>query len=692
MRIFSVSLIFLVSLLLEPIYSQPSCSPSDGKSNLNNKITFHKNSSIVEFQYKDSISEFSYQFDFKKGGYLGAIQILDDKNGSFYPSNGGGVNITSNSKEYYSWNPEIKYQLISSAIYEDSVVTKWLMSTGNISFKYQMSLRFLYKTLAIKFEELENNSGAVCSSVHLDRCENSISPLIIGIPYLTNFNLLFSNNNFVSLFFDWENTNCSTFLPYNSIYSPTSVYFSQLCNYFPATNGVRNELKETIYLTYSESLDEILPNIPKGNSEYKNVSSARIIFDYMKPFNLCKNDLQALLNSGLKNIWVLIHDWQRAGYDNELPFTFPANSKYGGSEKMIELSNFCRENDILIGLHENYTDFYPNYSKFEEKDVAKKSDFKKINAWDNGNVQSYLLKPTQIEKYLIPISTEIHDSYNTNSSYIDVLSSYDPSKYVDYESTSKGAAKYSEVLNNNRNAAQLLRDIHKGPVSGEGLAHFLYAGYYDDFCAQIHTAQNYPPLEKTGGYYRPLLLNFELLKIHEKTSSHGVGYYERFFYKDQYWKYNGKSRDSALMYTATELAYGHCSFVSSNSYNFIEQAQIEYKYLYPFQESIANSKIISILYYDGNSMLTISDYIRKHPYDFENPESHNFLSKVKITYDNGMIIFVNRNNFSDWNIETDFSEAMVSYHSKNDSLFVGIKQIKNITLPSKSGWLIYKPN
>jgi hypothetical protein len=54
---------------------------------------------------------------------------------------------------------------------------------------------------------------------------------------------------------------------------------------------------------------------------------------------------------------VLIHKWQRYGYDVKFPDMFPANPDLGGNAELLKLRNLCHENDVLFGMHENYTDY-----------------------------------------------------------------------------------------------------------------------------------------------------------------------------------------------------------------------------------------------------------------------------------------------------------------------------------------------
>ena len=348
---------------------------------------------------------------------------------------------------------------------------------------------------------------------------------------------------------------------------------------------------------------------------------------------------------------------------------------------------------FLFALHENYIDVFAKSSKFIPSNLALNSDGRYIFNWFNGDT-SYLVKPTRIFDNLVPISSQIKEIIGPNSSYHDVSASYDPSKYVDYDYSTPGAGMFKTPFNIYKSLADTMRRIYDGPVSSEGLAHFLYVGYYDDISsAQIHTAQSLPGSYGTeiyGGYYKPLLVNFDLLKMKEKATVHGVGYYDRFFYNHEMGRNIGRDRDSILMYSATELAYGHGAF-----FRTLEQGEIEYSCVYPVQLRYASAIVKEIWYNDNGSLISASDYIRRHPNTFDKIDSKDFMGQLMVKYDNGLIVYVNRHPTKNWDLNISHSKTFVSAHciQRNiDTLYCEERIVSACTLPAGNGWFCYMNN
>lgn len=636
---------------------------------------------------------------------LNSIRVTDDAD-TLYPSYFGGISvITPANKIFHPWSTDVKYILLKKM----KNYSEWMMLVENKYYiKFSTEVEIVKKRLTIHFKDIGRDiledttkfENIDVFAFYLDRCENAINPHIIGIPYLTTFNVLFANNCFVSMYFDWTKTSASQILPYNTIYSNSSVYYSQYALYNKLTNGKRNKLDETVILKVSENIEDVFPDIPNPESQYYKESAKRLIFDDWKTFDNSINQLVKLEKAGISNVWHILHNWQNQGYDVALPDVYPANSNFGGNTELLKVSQFNKSNGNLFSLHENYIDIFKLSSQYTKSNLSLNSESKFLFNWLNPNNldSSFIVKPSRVISILSPVSTLIHNEFETTASYHDVSSSYDPSKFVDYDHEQPDAGKFLQPYKSSIAIAESLRKIHSGPVSGEGLAHFLYAGYYDDFCAQLHTGKSLPgafygQTEKLGGFYKPLIVNFDLLKLKEKTFAHGMGYYSRFFYNStNNWGSIGFSKDSALMYAATELAYGHGAFCSSDSYNFVEQCEIEYKYVFPMQIRYSESKVQLILYNDNGKMLTASDYIRKYPATFDNFFSPDFMAQVYVKYENGVEVFVNRHPNKKWNIG-DFKKAgfysFNAEYNSNSSLFSGNSNGGKFTLPSSNGWMCY---
>ena len=686
----------------ESTIAQRSTIPSLNQGTYNNSVSFENSSDSYILSYSGKDVSIVYRYSIKKGYSFNGITT--EVNGYvFNPSYFGGISLISpDNKRFFLWSEGISSKLLKSSGKNNEVIAEWVINHANdFYFHYQYTLAIKGKTLIITVKDLGRiknypvQTYATLYSFELDRCENTLNPVMIGIPYLTAVNVLYTNNYFVSMFFDWCKTNSSEIKPYGLKYSGTSVYYSQNAVYNNKTNGKKNKLDETIYLTISENLEDVFPEIPNPEAKYKSESISHLIYDnWDRGFQTILNNVKVLKEKNLDNIWLIVHNWQNGGYDNKLPDVLPANAEFGGNTALKELSSYCLSEDYLFSLHENYSDFYPNAPSYMRSDLALNQNQIPVKGWKTDISQAYLLKPSNIKKYLIPISSNIHNTFQTNSSFIDVITARSPSEYVDYDSKVNDAGKSTTSLKIICDVGDELRKIHKGPVSGEGYHQFYYTGYYDDFESQIQTGL-IDDQHLTGGYYKPLLVDFDLRKMHDKTMVHGVGYLERFFYKDDYWKYMGRSMDSLMICSATELAYGHGGFFQSSSIDFNQQALLEYKYVYPVQLLYGNAKALKILYNDNGNLLTASQYIKKYPNTFDKFDSDDFLSQVYIEYDNGVKVYVNRHPRREWriNIEGD-TNGWFDYHgivNREKVLYTGNSQPEDIILPSSNGWYCYSP-
>jgi len=167
---------------------------------------------------------------------------------------------------------------------------------------------------------------------------------------------------------------------------------------------------------------------------------------------------------GMKDLFALIHMWQKDGYDNGLPSAYPAGDSFGGEAGLLEVIDICESNGYLFALHTNYVDFYENSDVWNSDDIALDSDGTWIKAWYNptAGIQSYLLKPSRALSYAILYEPLIHQSYRTNSCFLDVHSSVLPSYKVDYDARVAEAGKQFSTFDHYRNLFSYARNIHSG--------------------------------------------------------------------------------------------------------------------------------------------------------------------------------------------------------------------------------------
>lgn len=682
-------------------------------ANFTNTVSFDFTNNIFKFGYQGPDGTLTYQYApgngvYTENGSFNPLTCAVNGGHAFRPSYWGGLSLlTTHGAEIFPWSPGVWATLLRAQKVGNVLQTQWEMKCQlngvNYSLIYDYQFQMRGRTLAIQVTTTNGASGGV----YLDRCENAVAPVIICVPYLTMMNVLYANGVFCSMYFDWENTDASTIQPLHSIYSTSSVYYAQHALYLPRTDGMRGNVNETIYLTVSPSLTDVLPNVPNPQSPYKTIMANHLVFDDWEwPFAFVNTQVQTLASAGVSNLWVIVHNWQNGGYDDYYPNVLPANPSLGGDSGLMQVSQTASAHGYLFALHENYIDSYPDAADWNPTDCALNGDGSLKPSWFNphgqqGPIQSYEMKPAFAADYLAYFAPQIHSDYGTTASFLDACSSRNPSDLVDFDINTAGAGTFRETLAQYRNLYGLLRAAHGGPVSGEGYHHMLSLGYIDDVEAEIDSGGLGLAPSKTGQWL-PLLVDFDLWKLHNLTVTHGVGYYERFFadtnYNLGYTNYPVYAQPAVLEYMATELAYGHGGYIPTPGRiaDYVGTAQLEERHVLPAQTLYANAMPVSILYHDSvsNDDVTASAYIRRYPTTFANQSNVHFMSQVRVTYDNGVVVCVNRHPSRPWQVKLGQAGGWFDYNAvingKNVQR-VGRTNITSYLLPQTNGWVVFAP-
>jgi hypothetical protein len=674
-----------------------------------NTVDFDFTNNIFNFGYQGSDGTLTYHYapgtgEYGENGSFHPLSCVVNGTNTFLPSYWGGLSMmTADAVEICPWGPGVWATMLNAQAVDNgnALLTQWEMKceTNGLNYHliYNYRLQMTGRTLVIQVTTTNGTSGGV----YLDRCENATAPSIICVPYLTMMNVLFADGVFCSMYFDWENTAASTISQLSRVSSASSAYFAPQAKYLPRTDGTRGNVNETIYLTVSPSLTDVLPNMPNPRSPYKDVMANHLVSDNWETgFATVNAQVQTLDGAGVSNLWVLVHKWQNGGYDNQYPNALPANPLLGGSNGLMEVSQTARASGYLFGLHENYADFYPNAALWNPNDCALNSDGTPKQAWFNWTtqIQSYEMKPALAANYLNYFAQQIHSDYETTASFLDECSSVNPSDKVDYDAGTTNAGTFHETLSRYRTLYGLLRAAHDGPVSGEGCNHMLSLGYIDDVEAQIDTgSESWVPA--THGQWLPLLVDFDLLKLHDLTVTHGVGYYERFYADmNNTFQYANYPRAAVLEYMATELAFGHGGYIPTPGLvdDYVATAQLEERHVLPAQALYANATAVSILYHDSvsNDEVSASDYIRRHPATFASQSSTNFMSQVRVTYDNGVVVCVNRHPSRQWQVQLGQAGGWFNFNAVMNGTnvqWVGRTNVTSYLLPQTNGWVVFAP-
>lgn len=389
---------------------------------------------------------------------------------------------------------------------------------------------------------------------------------------------------------------------------------------------------------------------------------------------------------GLKDVLLLYHQWQQAGFDNELPAHFPANDfTPDTSGSFGELLAAAREAGYLLALHENYLHMYPNSPLFEEAAIARHADLSFKGGWLNvtRGTQSYLIAPDKMLPFARDQSSRIARAYNPGAGFLDVLPSADPGtlNLADLNAANPQARSLRQMIASAKELFRQQQHLYQGPLLGEGgrddhRFDSYYAGFVDGVEREIE-----------GGAGAHVMPDFELTVVKPLMANHGMGLYDRFagsfrgpFLPPK--KIDPDSFDFDL-YRATQIAFGHAGYFSDAGFDFevttdnqfLRTAIKEYYLMQQFQAQYLAAPVASIRYVSGDAMLTLSEALI---------EGIDFVDvRVVIQYANGLTVYVNHDGFIDVDADGQDDHTPLPWR-------VAPPEQEPLTLPP-NGWLAINP-
>ncbi len=538
----------------------------------------------------------------------------------FRPCAGGGVWLAPEKGNPHDLRRPDLAERLSVERRGEAVAVRWRYHLAEQSAEVTWTFRLVGKALAIAAEA----EGPGIARLSLGAPLNQGLRRTVAIPYLNVGEAYFlrPQNVYVMSYLDWTRSLASR--------TPTNEAF-----YLPDLEGNRQPLREAGYVAVSPEFGEVLPNIPHPSSPFREELGGRIVLDiWGGTFERGAELLATLKSHGVDHAAVIWHNWQRYGYDVKLPDHLPPNPALGGRQGMTRLAQAARDAGYLFSLHENYIDFYPDAPSYEEADVVLAPDGEPSKAWFNEGtqVQSYALKAGRMLHYAAENSPDIHRRYNTNAAYLDVHTCVPPWHHVDYDPATKFAASHHLKVGVHKRLFQYERDVHGGPLFGEGANHFFWAGLVDGVEAQV-----------SGGEDRELLLDFDLLKLHPQMVNHGMGYYPRWLRTGYGTRWGVEAPTPAQLdeYRATEIAYGHAGFVSSPLVYTPRFVWREHNLVQPVQARYATGTATEILYEVDGRLITASAAI----------PTGAPLDRIRVTYEGGLVVHVNLRE-EDWEVDS----------------------------------------
>jgi hypothetical protein len=322
-------------------------------------------------------------------------------------------------------------------------------------------------------------------------------------------------------------------------------------------NGIANILQDTWRLSVSQNIMNVLPFPGHPASPYMSQLAGRMVFDIGGgTLATIASQLAHLGDYGINHCVAIVGNWQRLGYDNGLPLQYPASVALGGDAGMREIGSAAQANSCLYALHENYTDYYPNYPEYNAAATMRNPDGSQLFAWLNPTtgIQSFATKPGLFITNAQTQSPFIHKEYGTNATFIDVNSSATPWWRQDYDPATVGSASFGPYRDGSIALWAYERNVERSSVLGEGRYHWFWSGLLDSVEAQFGAEST--PI--TNGLDAPLFVDFDLTRIHPLQVNYGMGYYDR-------WMPGGTTITSTAeldAYRMQEIIFGHSPYLT----------------------------------------------------------------------------------------------------------------------------------
>ncbi len=572
--------------------------PTNKNQQYTNKV--EKKGDFYHFTYQANDASITYQIDPKLP--VGGITLL---NGNDLKNINSGAKIVFENGETASW------KIVSQKLQRDTLFIQYKATTKKITQQFKCYYTIAQKSLVWNIEE-QSTTGRV-AEIQLGGTSNVENGKLVSIPFLTynpfannsythdRPDLLYADGLFYFTMFDWYYTNASLYFAGTKGINGGVATYNGGVRYIPLNNGIRNPVREKLFINVSPDVHEVFPTIDNPKSPMRSYQVDRLwAVNGGSNLDTLKNFVTRLRSKGVEKVSIRYHEefWREGGES----FTFRLNpNPQLGVEKIKEHVRFVQNQDWRAGLYSNYMDFAPVNSLWNEDWVRISA---KDGGWGPAWCRCYAPKVYIGWEQEARLAPQIHKTFGTNFSYCDVETCISPMDRVDYDYRFPGAGKFRSVIEYVGLTLLNERRAYQAPVYSEGGVHWFYAGLCDG---------NYSWADGS----LPVFPDFQLLKINPLEM-------------------DAMANASGYQYIALALAFGNIGMLSDGN-----DAIKRYAFLQPFQSSYSMVPALDIAYHNGTTFVSSSEAVKtdliKAP-------------RIRITYESGLQVFV---NFSDDNWEVN---------------------------------------
>ncbi|MBE0535254.1 MAG: hypothetical protein IH624_06245 [Phycisphaerae bacterium] len=392
----------------------------------------------------------------------------------------------------------------------------------------------------------------------------------------------------------------------------------------------------------------------KPSPGFKN-KAGRFVFDiWGGGYAYIAETMQRMIDYGLTDSLLTVHNWQRWGYDYRLPDIYPPNPRYGTIGDMRKIGELCRPHAIPWGLHDNYIDFYPDAEGYSYDHICFTERGEPVKAWINEDrdAQSYRWRPDRFMPFLQRNLKLIKEGLAPTHYFIDVFTSIELFDFYDK------AGDFHSMLETRRcwgESFRWIQDYLGGAVTTSEAGHDQLTGYLDGADCQHLTltpqSREFCIRLECGDWQRVPWFDAVL---HDKFSLHGVGYPSRYVLTEP--DDHGGVLESDD-YISAEVLTGHAMMIDNRGFG--RGAVRKYWLAQDFLRSIATDTIRSVQFADDD------------------------IHRQIVTWSGGARVYVNRGK-DDWNIAGK-TLPQYGYFAANGEIASSIERIDGIIVEQSQG-------
>ncbi len=322
--------------------------------------------------------------------------------------------------------------------------------------------------------------------------------------------------------------------------------------------------------------------------------AGRFVFDIWDGrFEQIETNLARMVRYGLTNSVLIIHNWQRWGYDYRLPDIWPPNPRVGTPEDLRRIERLARASDVLWGLHDNYIDFYPDAEGYSYRRIYFTADGRPHRAWYNESrdALSYKWRPDAILPFVSRNVDLIRAHVRPTCSFVDVFAAQPCGEWYDHEGRRHTPA---EMRRHWGEAFAYLRDAFGGAPTTSEAGHDHLIGWLDGAdCQWLRlTDEPRPIFSIRARCERWARVPWMDAAHHDRFILYGAGYSSRFAAGRGRW--HGINSDE---YLAAEILGGHPPMTDATSWG--PAAVRKYWLMAEVARSLAMRRIVAHEFADG---------------------------------------------------------------------------------------------